>query len=172
MNCEKARSWILLEQSGELSAMNSRRLARHLAVCTDCSRYRNDVLRLTRLATEHLPAEEPSEEAIHRILDSAEKVRPGRLIRYQWFAARAVAWAALFVAIVGGAILLMPEQPEKRAGPEHNLSAIMAVVDENPPEEYHSRDAASRLEIERELGRHLLRIEGLLDEDLMAEVLL
>ncbi len=172
MKCEKARTWLFLEQSGELSRLRSRRLTAHLAACAECARYRDELSHITGIAKTHLPTEGPAENVILKIIESTPVHGIRHVVNFPWIAARIVAWAAVAVAIVGGTMLFMPLRTEKYAGPEHTLSAIMAIVDDEPPEKYHSPDAKSRQEIERELGRHLLRIEGLLDDDLLAAVML
>lgn len=86
MNCRKAEQWILLRDSGELSARRERALGRHLAWCTACQAHVDTLRRLTH-ATRSWDAGQPGPGTLGAIrtglLESADRrdawtVRPAR----------------------------------------------------------------------------------------------
>jgi anti-sigma factor RsiW len=101
MKCEKMRKWMLLADSGELSAGRKARLEKHVAKCPQCAAYQRDITKIMRAARAELVEEDPPAAALEAVKRAAaSRVRPARDVKsaFAGWAPRLALAASLFVA--------------------------------------------------------------------------
>lgn len=106
MNCGKYRNSVLLEQSDELGAIGRFLLARHLARCGGCRRFRAELLAVTHVA--RAASENASDAAVQSILDRARRER-SRSEEIRFRPSRAplgIQWRPAFVYAAIGLLVL------------------------------------------------------------------
>jgi predicted anti-sigma-YlaC factor YlaD len=139
--CERAAQWMSLELDGELSELESARLARHLESCSSCRAWSADVAGFTTMLRA-APLLEPSQ--IHAFeLPVRRRRRAGAAAL-----AAVAAVAAVVVAIPQGsrnsstgALGFRDAQQQQRFAQEHVRTelAVFAVPPEPPPTSFASR---------------------------------
>ncbi len=114
MNCKRARTWLLLAETGELTPERRRRLEEHIAACAACERYAASLRALRgEYSTEAPPHTATPPPTLNAILLAAREtvVQPAPKRRSVWFAdwtlaERALAAAAVLLAALGLTVLL------------------------------------------------------------------
>lgn len=143
MKCEQSERYVLLEQSGEITAWGRRRLAAHLRDCEACRRQRDEVLHLTAAARVGLPNADLDTFTLERIKGAAAaRARPAgegsRTPADETFAAwwrPALVYAALVALLAAGLLLVRQQVPRPqyteatKAAPETSLPAALAGWD-------------------------------------------
>ena len=166
MNCSATEREILLAEAGDLTSRRQQRLETHLAACPRCRAYREAVRRIEAAGRDALPEAVPSATALAAIRAAAEeRQRSDRVLVFRQPAARALAYAAALLLILGG-WWLGPR--DNRVSRIENVSTIVAMVAEEYPDGSgveHERSEAERL---RSLAADLLDIQGFAVDDLSA----
>lgn len=147
--CERARSWISLRVDDELSEFECALLDAHLARCSDCAEFHEDVDAMTvSLRDEPLVAL------------ARPVVVPIRRRRHVALSTRAAASAAALLVTIGGAFAVLGHSgPQPLAGQSSRVTGnedirlrqfiqrrpqLTAVFQENKLEVVHSKGAPSR----------------------------
>lgn len=167
MTCQTCQHQILLEQSGEWTGRQHRRMLRHLAYCPQCQAFRAGLEPALIAARAALAPPDPSPVILARILQTARhaegftphpigilRLRPVRIAAYA---------AALLLALGLGWYLRFPHSPSN-ADSWRMLEQSLALLDEawHPPAAGASDD--QRLGA---LARHLLELQGLSAEQVL-----
>ena len=163
MNCNDIEHLLLLAQSGELNEKDFKKLKEHVESCDHCQRFESNLNGITKLAQRSLPAGEPTEASLAaiRLAGQNEAARRPRLF---FPSLRIAAYAAAVLGFVAGWIILGSDNRAERA---EELSAILAMVEESEPLENDALMESVSNEELKELARQLLRMEGLLTDDLL-----
>lgn len=105
MKCDKAKNWILLEQSGELGGRETGLLQDHLAGCSSCRQFQDDSAKLCGAKADVPPTPDYVLHAIRHAAGrkhSLEKEDSGILVFWRPLAAAA---AALLLVVLSWAII-------------------------------------------------------------------
>ena len=135
MNTDTAQRYILLEQSGELSERQRRRLETHLSAHPEDRAYRNELYAITA-AAQHASPEATPDRSLNRILAEARATSTGQALPVSGtliFLRPALALAALCALCLVGWVFL--HEPGSTAitghvGPEPELVAWDTGLDE------------------------------------------
>ena len=104
MNRDKLEKWILLEQSGELSARRSAILRRLLDENPEARAWRDALIRISETVRATPPDREPGQRTVQNILREARQNGPSRPPAFdwaRWMPRAAYAAAALALAFLG-----------------------------------------------------------------------
>ncbi|MBP7830517.1 MAG: zf-HC2 domain-containing protein [Kiritimatiellae bacterium] len=168
MNCENAKNFVLLEQSGELSGWRRRRLAAHLAHCVDCAAFRRGLAGLTN-AVRRVPwAEGYSAPLPARVTDA--EPRRARLPAFPWHPALAYGTLSVFLALAFVLVMKPFRKPAEiaRVAPDAalawdaNLDDRLATLDAwlEETELDWTDTAATEPEDVNSIAQQLLALEG------------
>ena len=165
--CDLYQRDILLEDSGELEAVERDALSRHLAACPECRRFKADCAWIKDRAPAALERTPVRLNLV--LLEKRARIHRATVVGFRSVAALS-AIAALFMAFLGAASWLASRQSGEKTGVHQKL----ALLDEwqfwmgssvEPSEQ--GSTPASYLDgwNERDFARHLLVWEGLLPEE-------
>lgn len=168
MNCENAKDFVLLEQSGELSGWRRRRLAAHLAHCAECREFRNGLTSLTE-AVRRVPWAEGFTAPLAR-RDAAAEPRRARAPAFAWHPALAYGTLSLFLALAFVLVMRPFQKPANiaRRAPDAalawdaNLDERLATLDSwlEDTEPDWADTAAAEPEDVNSIAQQLLALEG------------
>lgn len=165
MNCRSAQEFLLLEESGDLSARRLARLERHLSTCASCRDARASNRLVLDAVRGSLPSGEPSPAVLARISAAASSraVRPALV--FLPAPARLLAAAALFAVLLAGVYSLVARRETAARMEAEDVVAITAMLG-HEPESAPGKDTALTPDEELTiLARQLLRLEGLQAEE-------
>lgn len=162
MNCKQAQRAILLLDSGEISRREAAALAEHVSACNACRAYRDDVQRLVTSAGPLLDAGAPAPAVTARILDRAQRPVPLPLMAWRQPFVRALAYAALLVALVGSWGRWSPDPRVNRITHMHAIVTVVADTEEEPAADGTDEKSAGL----SELAERILMLEGFGEEGL------
>jgi predicted anti-sigma-YlaC factor YlaD len=190
MNCQEIEKLMLLEQSGEGTPEDAGTIEQHVASCTACQRYRDELAAILSLAEAAEPSDGPAPGVIAAIEEEAAR-RATRVIRFPRPALQWLAYAAAAALLVGGWLLLTrnaervndpTRMVHQGAQPEGNpmssmetaadVSVLVAMLaDETDSDMVEDIEMAEdREQAIKVLARQLLRLQGInTDEDLLAD---
>lgn len=193
MNCQKIEKLMLLEQSGELAGDEQRAIEEHVATCSSCQRYREELPVLLNLATSSQVSDGPAPSVIEAIEREAAR-RASRVIAFPRPALQLLAYAAAAAFLVGGWMLLnrnagsvddgvrivredhQPSgDPAVAMGTAADLSALVAMLtDDTESESLEAIETAQdRERVIEVLANQLLRLQGIEpDDELLGDPLL
>lgn len=183
MNCGKYRNSVLLEQSAELGAIGRFLLARHLARCGGCRRFRDELLAVTQIA--RAASDNASAAAVQSILDHARRdrsrseeirFRPSREpLLVQWrpalvYAAIGLLVFGAFVAVIAPVVRAPVAQVRVDPTPAEVLAweqidTELAEIEEllqTASSDWNNHDPAGAISVDEleSLARELLQMEG------------
>lgn len=170
MKCSAFEKWLLLEQTGELSARQQVRLQAHVGDCARCRAYQVDLGRLTGFARPAAPAG-PAPAVMARIRVAAQQrtIRPARALDYgqRWI----LAWAAILLVVLGlgfasllGRSLRTSQLAHRTARLVETSALLTLVMPQDEPTEASAGAEAESADDLRVLARQLLQLEGMADE--------
>lgn len=167
MNCRKAQRQAFLLESDELTGRRKREVERHLGTCPRCAAFHAEARRLLEAAGRAGGGVEgPSPWVMTRILARAREAVPVRRAFLPFRPAAPFAVAALLLILLAGwwGLTPPPERERVLAPGVADIQGILAMLSE---EEYAASEqqATSHDDLLRQLARHLLRAEGIFDED-------
>lgn len=152
MNCDQARRFILLSETGELNARAEHGLKTHAATCAGCRQFQEETRRLTAAAQAALSADGPGPATLDVIRAAAEHEVRAR-IPHPWRSSlRPLAWAAGLALLLGGWAM---GSSGLRARRINDVGLVISLVSDVAAEE----DAGLQ-----DLARQLLEMEGLEEE--------
>ncbi|MEI6807179.1 MAG: zf-HC2 domain-containing protein [bacterium] len=172
MNCDSAQHDILLDQAGELSTAKSHELQKHLMECPACRRYKISTDSVVDLARHALPNSGPSPESRERIMAAARRHAAGRpTLFFNYFTtSRFLAAAAGFIIVAAVSCLLVgTHRQNDTALRVSEMSTIVAMVTEEGTVAIETTSHGSTQPDLRVLARQILRVEGLLVEEVVEE---
>ncbi|MBA4386837.1 MAG: hypothetical protein C0404_02580 [Verrucomicrobia bacterium] len=172
MKCKETEPLILLAESGELPAADREALEAHLKTCAQCAEYRLYVAGLTGLAKKALPAGEPSDLLVGRIMAEARSHAAPRVTSFRRPVLQILAYAAALAVAAGVWLMFKPaENGNGRAKRIDHARAIVAMVtDQEVKNGLPAATAGDHDRALKALADQLLRMEGLsvepIDQDL------
>ncbi len=164
--CDEMRQLILLEDSGELTREKAGELGRHLAECSECDAYRNDVGLLMQEGRSALPDAAPSAEAVSSILEQA--ARPQNVVRFPNLWRYAAAAAAVLVLLAGTytALYNPADNPADTEGyGVDDLQIMVAFASDGSVEAPEQEGSADNEQQLKSLANTLLRLQGFTIEE-------
>lgn len=167
MNCTEAKRNILLADSGELPGNKRHELEAHVAACAECGDYERALQAIMAQAKPALAAAGPGPVILTGIRAAAEQGVPSRIVLFRRPFAQVLAYAALFLALLGG-WLLFPTAIHT-AGQLDEMNTLLAMVSEP---DVLTEEAVEQMGGEQELrrlARQLLRMEGFVVDELPDE---
>ena len=158
MNCEKSQQYILLRQSGELTAADAAELGKHLDGCAACRGYAGSAGKIAAAASS-AAVDGPSASVMAAIRAAARTELDNRTILFPVPVVRWLAYAAAAVLIFGGVFTWT-----RGSRPEHRASQVSAIVLAVGSEDnLNVVSQSGRTEKDQELqalASHLLLMEG------------
>jgi len=190
MNCQKIEKLMLLEQTGEGTAENAGTIGQHVASCTACQRYRDELAVILSLTEAAEPSDGPAPEVIAAIEKEAAR-RAMRVIRFPRPALQWLAYAAVTTLLVGGWLLLtrnagrvndptrmVHQGTQTEDSPMLSMEAaadvsvlVVMLADETDSDMVDDIEMAeNREQAIKVLARQLLHLQGInMEEDLLAD---
>jgi hypothetical protein len=167
MKCDEARNKILLADSGELSPRAGQVLEAHLAICSECRGYRQQLQAVLPLARQALlPEGEPAPRALASILRAGEArlSTPRLILPFPVTFMRALALVAAVVLVVTGMYAWVAGLTSRGHQGTQDLGSLLAMVageSDSAVSGAGGVNPGNREEHLRQLGRQLLEMEGL-----------
>lgn len=162
MKCEDIEQKMLLAESGELPAADARELEAHLASCAKCRQYRNSLRKITDLARNAYPVQEPSGRTVAAII--SEAAREASPISFRRPIITVLAYAAALIIVAGVWIYYRPANGNGRSDRINQTCAAMAMVSGAEYKNGHSISEADQEAALKALSVQLLKMQGFYDE--------
>lgn len=166
MNRKHLERQLLLEDAGELNTADRAALAAALEHAPDVRAWHRDMQRLVAVARTALPGGAPAPA----VLDAVRAAAAARPRPHGWRLAAPLALAAGLALVLGGAALLAPSSGRHaRISQIHALAVWSSLTQPAGSNTTPPAESASHADALQALATQLLRMEGLLAEELAGE---